>query len=134
LSLALGRNPRELARLFYQAESEQMNLIDLIDLDASEPCVYYTWAGQGWFKEPSRRPIQELNALKFDVFDSDTEEWEPYKMTLESDGLYHWRDPATSRGHWSGFLSETKTHTFLAGNYVNPDGHQGVQVFVWPKV
>jgi hypothetical protein len=53
-------------------------------------------------------------------------------MTLEKDGLYHWRDSG-GPGHWWGFLSETETHAYLTGKYINPDGHQGVQIFVWPK-
>lgn len=133
LSLALKRNPRELARLFYEAEANETPFLDLIDLNASDPCVFYTWESEGWLRDPSRPPIRGQNDLTFDVFDSDTDEWEPYKMTIGSDGLYHWRDPEEPHGHWSGFFSETETHTYLAGNYVNPDGHQGVQIFVWPK-
>jgi hypothetical protein len=53
-------------------------------------------------------------------------------MALEENGLYHWREPDGS-GHWWGFLSETGTHGYLAGNYINPDGHQGVQIFIRPK-
>jgi hypothetical protein len=132
MCLALGQNPRELARIFYQAEAEEMNLVDFIKLDESEPCVFYTWDGKGWLRDPSRKPIRQVNALKFDVFDSDTEDWEPCTMIREEDGLYHWRDP-DGPAHWWGFLSETETHGYLTGNYINPDGHQGVQIFVWPK-
>jgi hypothetical protein len=53
-------------------------------------------------------------------------------MALEKDGFYHWRAP-NGPGHWWAFLSETNTHTYLTGNYINPDAHQGVQIFVWPK-
>lgn len=53
-------------------------------------------------------------------------------MVLEGDGLYHWRE-SDGRGHWWGVLSETQTHTYLTGNYINPNGDQGVQIFVWPK-
>ena len=132
MSLALGRNPRELARIFYQAEAEEMNLVDLIKLDESEPSVFNTWEGRGWLRDPSRKPIRQVNTLKFDVFDDEAEDWEPCAMTLEDDGLYHWRD-SDGLGHWWGFLSETETHTYLTGNFINPDGHQGIQIFVWPK-
>ena len=88
--------------------------------------------GDGWRRDPSRKPIRSQNGLSFDVFDSDAEEWEPYRMTLEKDGLYHWR-AVDGLGHWWGVFSETTTHDYLTGNYVNPDGHQGVQIFVWPK-
>ena len=133
MCLALGQNPREVARIFYQAEGEEMNPVDFINLQESEPCVFYIWEGEGWFKDPCRRPIRKGNAITFDVFVSSTEEWEPYTMRLESDGLYHWRDPDGPPGHWWAFLSEGETHLYLVGNYINPDEHQGVQIFVWPK-
>jgi hypothetical protein len=133
MALALGQNPRELARIFYQAEVEEMIQVDLVNLDESEPCVFYIWEGQGWLRDPSRKPIRQGNTITFDVFLSDTEGWEPYTMALNQDGLYHWHHPEGPPGHWWGFLSETKTHTYLAGNYINDDGHQGVQIFVWPK-
>jgi hypothetical protein len=132
MSLALGKDPRELARVFYEAEADEMSPVDFVNLDESEPCVFYIWEGKGWLREPSRKPIRQQNLLKFDVFFSETEEWEPYTMSLEKDGLYHWRDP-DGRGHWWGVLSETDSHTYLFGNYINSDGHQGVQVFIWPK-
>jgi hypothetical protein len=128
----LPQNNAVHSRIFYQEQAEEMNLVDLIRLDESEPCVFYTWEGKVWLRDPSRKPIRQLNALKFDVFDGDAEDWEPCAMTLEEDGLYHWRDP-DGPGHWWGFLSETETHAYLAGNYINPDGHQGVQIFVWPR-
>jgi hypothetical protein len=133
ICLSLGQNPREAARVFYEAESEEMSTTDFVNLEESEPCVFYIWEGRGWLRESSRSPIRKENTITFDVFLSDTEEWDPCTMVLEADGLYHWRDPNGPPGHWWGFLSETETHLYLAGNYLNPDGHQGVQVFVWPK-
>jgi hypothetical protein len=56
ISLELGQNPRELARVFYQAEAEEMNRADLIKLEESEPSVFYTSEGKNWLKEPSRKP------------------------------------------------------------------------------
>lgn len=132
MSLALGQNPRELARIFYQAEAETMNPVDFVNLNESEPCVFYIWEGEGWLRDPSRKPSHHRSVLKFDVFDSDTEEWEPCTMALEKDGLYHWRD-ADGQAHWWGVLSETNSHFYFFGNYTNSDGHQGVQIFVWPK-
>jgi hypothetical protein len=135
MSLALGQNPRELARIFYQAEVEEMSQVDFVNLDESEPCVFYIWEGEGWLKDPSRRPIRRGDAITFDVLvsDTDSDAWETYTMLLDKDGLFHWHDPNGPPGHWWGFLSEAKTHTYLAGNYIMADGHQGVQIFVWPK-
>jgi hypothetical protein len=73
------------------------------------------------------------STLGFDVpSDEEDGSWKPIEMSLEADGLYHWRR-GSGAGHWWGFLSETQTHTYLGGNYINPDGRQGVQVFIWPK-
>jgi hypothetical protein len=92
-----------------------MNLVDLIELEESEPCVLYIGEGDAWLKEPSRRPIRKGNALTFDVFFSETKDWEPWTMLLESDGLYHWRDPDGPPGHWWGFLPKPlPTHTLPA--------------------
>jgi hypothetical protein len=113
-------------------ELKEMKLVDFVNLDESEPCVFYTWEGEGWLRDTCGQLIRRPNALTFDVFDGDAEGGEPYTMTLEEDGLYHWHGP-DGLGHWWGFLSETNTHTFLAGNYINPDGHRGVQFFIWPK-
>ena len=54
-----------------------MNLADFIKLDESDPSAFYTWEGKGWLRDPSRKPIRQVNALKFDFFDSDAEDWEP---------------------------------------------------------
>jgi hypothetical protein len=130
LSLALGRNPRELARVFYEAE---MNL-DLVDFSDSKPCVFYTWEDKGWQRDRCGDLIRQKDALKFDIFDGEIVDF-TCTMALEKDGLYHWRDPEGPPGHWWGFVSETETHSYLVCNFINPisDGHRGVQIFVWPK-
>jgi hypothetical protein len=132
MALVLEKNPRELARLFYEVEEiSEMKLFDLVNLDESESCVFCTSRGEGWWRDPAGKLIHEPNALRFDTLNVETDEWEPCKMTLEKDGLYHWRD-SEGHGHWWGFLSGTETHTYLTGNFINPDGDQGVQIFIWP--
>jgi hypothetical protein len=126
MSLELGRNPREYARMFYSALPE-----GIVNLQDSEPCVFYTRDGQGWHRDASRNLVRNQSALTFEVFDRDSKDWKGVRMALEDDGLYHWRAD-DGHGHWCGFLSETHVHTYLVGNYVDPRGH-GTQIFVWPK-
>jgi hypothetical protein len=126
MCLELRRNPREDARMFYEALPEE-----IVNLQDSEPCVFYTRDGQSWHRDASRNLVRDQSALTFEVFYKDSKDWKGVRMALEDDGLYHWR--ADDRhGHWWGFLSENDGDTYLAGNYVNPGGH-GVQIFVWPK-
>jgi len=132
MCLTLGKNPRELARIFYEGGGEEVNAVDCVNLDELEPCVFYIWEGKGWSKDPCGKLIRQSDTLRFDVLDGDAVD-STCTMTLDQkDGFYHWRD-RDGPGHWWGFLSETNTHTYLAGNYINPDGHQGVQIFIWPK-
>jgi len=130
MSLSLGRNPRELARIFYEAGLN----VDLIDFQDSKPCVFHTWEDKGWQRDPCGELTRQPGVLKFDLFNGDTVDF-TYTMNLEKDGFYHWRDPAEPPGHWWGFLSETESHTYLVCNFINSasDGHSGVQIFVWPK-
>ena len=109
-----------------------MDPVDFVDFDSLEPCVFYTWEGAGWYSDPSCTPVRQGVRLSFDVLDSGTEQWEPCIMALEEDGLYHWRE-VDGPGHWWWCLAETESHLYLTGNYINPDGHQGSQIFVWPK-
>jgi hypothetical protein len=133
MCLALDQNPRIVARIFYEAEPGEKDHLDLVKLDETEPCFFYTSLGEGWFREPCGKLTVHQSTLGFDVpSDEEDGSWKPIEMSLEADGLYHWRR-GSGAGHWWGFLSETQTHTYLGGNYINPDGRQGVQVFIWPK-
>jgi hypothetical protein len=51
-------------------------------------------------------------------------------MVLEDDGLYHFRQEKEHR--WA-YLAETKIHVYLTGNFINDDGMQGVELWVWPQ-
>ena len=107
------------------------DLDDLLDLEVSEPTCFYTWAGEAWHHGRVSGLIRQGNSLRFEYFDSDTEDWEETTvMTMQKDGLYHFR--GTKEHRWA-FLAETKTHVFLAGNFVNEDGTQGVEIWIWPQ-
>lgn len=81
--------------------------------------------GGGWYQEPAGRLILHDNEIRFDSFISETEEWESVTMIRTSGGLYDYRGE-NGKEHWTCFLSETKTHVYLAGNFINFDGSQGV--------
>jgi hypothetical protein len=124
ICLRLGRNPREDARMFYDALPE-----GIVDLQDSEPCVFYIKDGQG-HRDASRNLVRDQKGLTFEVFDRDTRNWKGIRMTLEQDELYHWRS-VDGHVHWCGFLSETDAYIYLFGNYLDSRGH-GTQIFVWP--
>jgi hypothetical protein len=108
-----------------------VSLVDLIELGVSEPTCFYTWLGEAWRQGPVSPLIHRGETLHFEFFDAESDEWEETTiMTLEGDGLYHYR--AGQEHRWA-FLAETKTHVYLAGNFVNSDGTQGVEIYVWPS-
>jgi hypothetical protein len=110
------------------------DLKDHIDLEPTEPCVFFTYEGKGWYEEPVGRLIRQEGTLKFDCYDFSTDKIDSFvEMKLEADGLFHWRESG-GKGHWWGFLSNTETHRYLTGNFINDDGMQGVQIFMWPQV
>jgi hypothetical protein len=107
------------------------SLVDILDLEVSEPTCFYTWAGNGWYNGRISPLVRKGNTLRFEYFDSDTDDWEETTvMTMEDDCLYHFRG---IKEHRCVFLAETKTHVFLTGNFVNEDGRQGVEIWIWPK-
>jgi hypothetical protein len=116
-----------------QYENPDMtNSVDLIDLEVSQPTCFYTWLGDAWRQGPISPLIRRGTTLHFEFFDSEFNEWEPTTvMALEDDGLYHFRDG--KEHHW-GFWAETKTHIYLTGNFINSDGTQGVEIYIWPIV
>ena len=108
-----------------------MDLVDLIDLEVSEPTCFYTWGGEAWYRGRISPLTRNGNTLRFEYFDSEADDWEdPTIMALEEDGLYHFRDGKERR--WA-FVAETKAHVHLIGNFINDDGAQGVELWVWPQ-
>jgi hypothetical protein len=101
-------------------------------MDPSAPCVFYTTGGDGWYREPTGNLILRDKEIRFDSFVSETGEWEPIRMLREADGLYRCRDE-NGKEQWTSFLSETKTHVYLTGNFINDDQSQGVQIHIWPQ-
>ena len=107
------------------------DIVDLIDLDVSEPTCFYTWGGEAWLRGPVSPLIHSGPTLRFEFFDPDEEQWEETRvMTLEDDGLYHFRGVKEHR--WA-FLAETRSHVYLTGNFINEDGSQGVEMWIWPR-
>jgi hypothetical protein len=107
------------------------NLVDLINLDVSEPTCFYTWEGDAWRSGRISPLIREGNVLRFQFFDDEADEWEETTvMAREEDGLYHFR---RGKEHRWEFLAETANHVYLTGNFINEDGSQGVEIWIWPQ-
>lgn len=111
--------------------------MDLIDLEAETPTLFWTFAcapENGWQTTPLSELIRGEDRLKFDV---EEEAYAPEDrfapMVLAPDGLYHWRSKEKPEGHWWGVLAETPTHVVLTGNWRDDRTQQGVFVAVWPK-
>jgi hypothetical protein len=108
-----------------------MDLVDLINLEVSEPTCFYTWQGEAWRHGPVSPLIRSGNALHFEYFDAEIDQWEDTTiMVLGDDGLYHFRQ---GKEHRWAVLAETRTHVYLTGNFINEDGTQGVEMWVWPQ-
>lgn len=108
-------------------------IVDLINLNPSEPCDFSTIGGEAWYKSQLGELIRRGGRLAFDiVIDEDTGERETIVLVPEDDGMYHWRD-SDGDGHWCCFLAETPSHTYLTGNGRGSGGLQGVHILIWPK-
>ena len=105
-----------------------MNQVDFVNPNESEPCVFSHLAGGRLVQRSLPQGNPQRNVLKFDAFNGDTEDWEPYTMALEKDGPTTGAIPTDKATGGAFFQKRTRTVSF--GNCIDPDGHQGVQIFI----
>ena len=108
----------------------------MIDFAPDLPTFFWTDdkdAEAGWTATPLSKLLRTKKILKFDVLDPDyAPEGQFTEMVLEDDGLYHWRSPDGTGGHWYGLLGHSPSSVLLVGNWRDDDGGQGVFIAVWP--